>query len=182
MRTPVVFTTAYDEYLLQAFRVNSIDYLLKPVESGKLAAALAKYAGLRAHFAAPPNLAALLQLMARPPEPTYRERYLISIGAQWHSVEVTDIAYFFLEERAAWLTTILGAVLPLEYSLDKLAQQVSPRQFFRVNRQYLVSRAALGAVQAYSAGRLKLTLRPAARHEIFVSSERLADFKEWLGK
>lgn len=141
-------------------------------------ALLAKYTGLRTHFTVAPDLAALLQQVGRTPEPTY----LVSIGAQWHSVEVADIAYFFLEERTAWLTTTHGTVLPFEYSLDKLGQQVNPRQFFRVNRQYLVSRAALATVQAYSAGRLKLTLRPAARHDVFVSGERLADFKEWLGK
>lgn len=182
VRTPVIFTTAYDEYLLQAFRVNSIDYLLKPVEHDQLAAALAKYNGLRTHFSAPPDLAALLQLVARPAEPAYRERYLISVGAQLRSVEVTDVAYFFLEERTAWLTTHQGATWPLDYSLDKLTQQVNPRQFFRVSRQYLVGRAALATVHAYSAGRLKLTLSPAPRHEVFVSGDRVADFKDWLGK
>ena len=179
---PVIFTTAYDEYLLQAFRVNSIDYLLKPVEYDKLAAALEKYKGLRAHFATPLNLAALLHLVARPPEPAYRERFMVSLGAKLRSVEVADIAYFFLEERTAWLTTRQGATLPLDYSLDKLAQQLNPRQFFRVSRQYVVSLAAIDTVHAYAAGRLKLELRPAPRHEVFVSGDRVADFKEWLGK
>ncbi|MGI4737303.1 MAG: LytR/AlgR family response regulator transcription factor [Janthinobacterium lividum] len=182
VRTPVIFTTAYDEYLLRAFQVNSIDYLLKPIEYEKLVAALEKYKGLRAHFAAPPDLAALLQLVARPAEPAYRERFMVSIGPQLRSVEVADIAYFFLEERTAWLTTHQGTTLPLEYSLDKLTQQLNPRQFFRVSRQYLVSRAAIDTVHAYSAGRLKLALRPAPRHEVFVSGDRVANLKEWLGK
>lgn len=180
--TPVIFTTAYDEYLLQAFRVNSIDYLLKPVEYEQLAAALTKYQDLRAHFAVPPDLAALLQLVARPAELAYRERFLVSIGTKLRSVAVADVAYFFLEERAAWLTTHQGLKLPLDYSLDKLAEQLDPRQFFRVSRQYVVGLAAIDTVQAYSAGRLKLELRPAPRHEVFVSGDRVADFKEWLGK
>lgn len=182
VRTPVIFTTAYDEYLLQAFRVHSIDYLLKPIAYEKLAAALEKYRALRAHFAAPPDLTALLQLVARPAEPTYRERYLISVGPKLRSVEVSDIAYFFLDERIAWLTTRQGATLPLEYSLDKIAEQLNPRHFFRVSRQYVVSRSAIEATYTYSTSRLKLELRPATRHEVLVSRERVADFKDWLGK
>lgn len=182
MRTPVIFTTAYDEYLLQAFRVHSIDYLLKPIEDEKLAAALDKYRALRAHFTVPPDLAALLRLVARPAEPTYRERYLVSVGARLRSVEVSDIAYFYLEERIAWLTTCQGTNLPLEYSLDKIAEQLDPRHFFRVSRQYVVSRPAIEAVHTYSTSRLKLALRPASRHEVLVSRERVADFKDWLGK
>ena len=181
--TPVIFTTAYDNYLLQAFRVNSIDYLLKPVEYDQLAAALAKYQGLRTHFAAPlADLAALLRQLARPAEPAYRERFLVSIGPKLRSVAVADIAYFFLEERTAWLTTHQDLKLPLDYSLDKLAQQLDPRQFFRVSRQYVVNLAAIDTVHAYAAGRLKLELRPTPRHEVLVSGDRVADFKEWLGR
>jgi DNA-binding LytR/AlgR family response regulator len=182
VRIPVIFTTAYDQYLLQAFQVHSIDYLLKPIAYHQLAAALNKYRELRAHFASPADLTALLKLVARPAEPTYRERFMVSIGPQLRSIEVAAIAYFFLEERTTWLTTHQGATLPLEYSLDKLTQQLNPRQFFRVSRQYLVHLTAIDTVHTYSAGRLKLTLRPAPRHEVFVSSDRLADFKEWLGK
>ena len=90
--------------------------------------------------------------------------------------------HFLLEERATWLTTRQGTRLPLDYSLDKVAQQLNPRQFFRVSRQYLVSLASIQTVHAYSAGRLKLELSPTPRHEVFVSGERMADFKEWLGK
>lgn len=180
--TPVIFTTAYDEYLLQAFQVNSIDYLLKPIKYDKLAAALDKYQALRTHFAAPPDLAALLRLVGRPAESVYRERFMVSVGPKLHSVETADIAYFYLEERTVWLTTHQGATLPLEYSLDKLTQLLNPRQFFRVSRQYVVNLSAIQSIHTYSASRLKVTLRPAARHEVFVSGERVTNFKEWLGK
>lgn len=181
VHTPVIFTTAYDEYLLQAFRAHSIDYLLKPIAYEKLVAALEKYRALRAHFAAPPDLAALLRLVARPAEATYRKRFLISLGAKLHSVAVAEVAYFFLDERTAWLTTRQGTTLPLDISLDKVAQQLDPRQFFRVSRQYVVSLAAIATVHAYATSRLKLELRPAPRHEVLVSRERVAEFKEWLG-
>lgn len=184
LTTPVIFTTAYNEYLLQAFQVNSLDYLLKPVRYEKLAAALDKYHRLHppALAAAPPNLAALLHQLAHPTELAYRERFMVSIGLQLRSVEVADIAYFFLEERAVWLTTHQNTTLPLDYSLDKLTHLLNPRQFFRVNRQYVVNLAAVLAIHAYSAGRYKLDLRPAPRHAVIVSGERVVAFKEWLGK
>lgn len=183
IQTPCIFTTAYDEYMLQAFKVHSLDYLLKPIRYEELAAALNKYQALRQHYAAPPpDLMALLQQLARPAEPAYRDRFMVSIADQLRSVEVTDIAYFLLEERATWLTTRQGQRLPLDYSLDKVAQQLNPRQFFRVSRQYLVSLAAIQTVHAYSAGRLKVELSPTPHHEVFVSGERMAVFKEWLGK
>ncbi|MGI4737387.1 MAG: LytR/AlgR family response regulator transcription factor [Janthinobacterium lividum] len=178
----VTVTTAYDEYMVQAFKVNSIDYLLKPIRYEELVAALEKYQALRQHFAAPPDLAALLQLVGRPAEPAYRDRFLVNAGAKLRSVEVADIAYFFSEEKITFLTTQQGTPLPLEYSLDKLAQLLNPRQFFRVSRQYLVSLPAIASVHAYSAGRLKLELYPGSRHEVFVSGDRVFDFKEWLGK
>ncbi len=182
IQTPCLFTTAYDEYMLQAFRVHSLDYLLKPIRYEELAAALDKYQALRQHYGPPPDLAALLQQLARPAEPAYRDRFMVSIADQLRSVEVADIAYFLLEERATWLTTRQGTRLPLDYSLEKVAQQLNPRQFFRVSRQYLVSLSAIQTVHAYSAGRLRLELSPTPRHEVFVSGERVADFKEWLGK
>ena len=181
VRTPIIFTTAYDDYLIQAFKVNSIDYLLKPISYEELARALDKYQTLREHFAAPPDLSALMQLVNKPAVPIYRDRFMVSIGPKLRSVEVADVAYFFLEDKATFLTTRQNARLPLEYSLDKLTQLLNPRQFFRVSRQYLVSLAAVEAVHTYSAARLKLELRPASRHEVFVSGDRVADFKEWLG-
>ena len=182
--TPVIFTTAYDEYMVQAFRVNSIDYLLKPIAYEALAAALDKYKALRQHFAPtpPPDLNALLRLLDKPAEPTYRDRFLVSIGPKLRSVEVSDIAYFFLEEKLTFLTNQQGTMLPLDYSLDKLTQLLNPRQFFRVSRQYLVSLSAIRTVHTYSAGKLKLELLPTPRHEVFVSGDRVADFKDWLGR
>lgn len=180
--TPVIFTTAYDEYMVQAFKVNSIDYLLKPIDYEALVAAMTKYQSLRQHFAAPPDLSALLQLIAKPAEPAYRDRFMVSIGPKLRSVEVSEIAYFFLEEKMTFLTNQQGTSLPLEYSLDKLTQLLDPRQFFRVSRQYLVSLSAIRTIHTFSAGKLKLDLVPTPRHEVFVSGDRVADFKDWLGR
>ena len=180
---PVIFTTAYDEYMVQAFKVNSIDYLLKPIRYQELAAALDRYHVLRQHFAAPaPDLTALLQLVNRPVEPAYKDRFMVTVGPKLRSVEVADIAYFFLQEKITFLVNQQGTALSLDYNLDRLSQLLNPRQFFRVSRQYLVSLAAIRTVHTYSTSRLKLELQPTPRHEVLVSGDRVADFKEWLGK
>lgn len=192
---PIIFTTAYDEYMIQAFKVNSIDYLLKPLNYDELSAAIDKFKALRQQFAQvanspvtePPaqpadNIQALLQLINPPKEVTYKDRFMITVGPKIWSIETPDIAYFFLDERITFLVTKEGTNLPVEYSLDKLTQMLDPRRFFRISRQFLVSLPAIRSITAYSAGKLKLELTPKARIEVFVSGDRVADFKEWLGK
>ncbi|GAB4022819.1 LytR/AlgR family response regulator transcription factor [Spirosoma koreense] len=178
---PVIFTTAYDEYMLKAFRVNSIDYLLKPIEYDELVAAMDKFRTIRSQSGTP-DVQALLQLLRKPQPAGFRERFMISIGTKIYSVEVADVAYFFSEEKATFLLPKTGAFLPIEYSLDQLAGMLNPAQFFRVNRQMLVNRSSIQSMHAYSAGKLKLELQPPAREEVFVSMSRLSEFKDWLGR
>ena len=178
---PVIFTTAYEEYMIKAFKVNSIDYLLKPVDYDELVAALTKFKAIRS---TPEllDLNALFQMMQKPPESRFRERFMVSIGTKIHSVEVANTAYFFSEEKATFLVTRDGQSLPLEYSLDQLTSLLDPNQFFRVNRQFLVARLAIQTIHAFSAGKLKLDLMPPARLEVFVSMSRMSEFKDWLGR
>jgi DNA-binding LytR/AlgR family response regulator len=178
---PVIFTTAYDDYMLKAFKVNSVDYLLKPVEYEELVAALEKFKTTR-NQSATPDLTALLQFIQKPQSGGFRERFMVSIGTKIHSVEVGDIAYFHSEEKATFLVTKTGQLLPLEYSLDQLSGSLNPAHFFRVNRQFIVARAAIHTIHAFSAGKLKLDLQPVSRHEVFVSMSRLSEFKDWLGR
>lgn len=179
VRTPIVFTTAYDAYLLDAFRVNSIAYLLKPVDEQELTAALDKYQRLQQHFAAP-DLTALLRQFA--PAPKYKDRFLVTVGPKLRSVAIADVAYFFAEEKITFLVTQQSQLLPVDYTLDKLVEVLDPQEFFRVNRQYVVRMTAIETVHMYSAGKYGLELQPKARHEVFISQVRLADFKQWLGK
>ncbi|GAB3920166.1 LytR/AlgR family response regulator transcription factor [Larkinella terrae] len=178
---PIIFTTAYDEYMQKAFKVNSIDYLLKPVAFEELVAAMEKFKTIR-NQPVLPDLSALLQLIQKPQPAGFRERFMVTIGTKIFSVEVSDIAYFYSEEKATFLLSKSGQMLPLEYSLDQLSAQLNPTHFFRVSRQFIVARTAIQAVHAYSAGRLKLDLQPIARQEVFVSISRLSDFKDWLGR
>ncbi len=185
---PIIFTTAFDEYTLQAFKTNSIDYLLKPIDPDELGAAIDKFKVLRQErpSASPaPDLNALLQLLGQA-TPTgsaaYKERFMVTIGPKIRSIDTTDIAYFFFEDKATWLTTKEGLNVSIEYSLEKLATLLDPKRFFRVNRAYLVSMEAIRTIHTYSGSKLKLDLQPAPRQEVFVSGDRVTPFKEWLGK
>jgi DNA-binding LytR/AlgR family response regulator len=188
LTTPVIFTTAYDEYMIQAFKVNSIDYLLKPINYDELVAAIEKFKSLKKQFGqATPNqtshdLETLLNLISKPKPADYKERFMITVGTKIRSIDTADVAYFYLEEKIVFLVTKDGLNLPVDYSLDKLTQLLNPRQFFRISRQFLISLPAIQTIHTYSAGKLKLDLTPKPRQEVFVSGDRMTEFKEWLGK
>ena len=188
LQTPVIFTTAYDEYMVQAFKVNSIDYLLKPINYNELVAAIEKFKSLKEQFSsAPPpaqnpDLDALLQLLGPARQTVYKDRFMITVGTKIRSIDTADIAYFYLEERIVFLVTQDNLTLPVDYSLDKLTQLLDPRRFFRISRQFLVSLSAIQTIHQFSAGKLKLDLLPRPRTDVFVSGDRMTDFKEWLGK
>ncbi|GAB2568480.1 hypothetical protein GCM10027190_17880 [Spirosoma areae] len=112
----------------------------------------------------------------------YKDRFMVSIGTKSRSLPISEIAYFCYENKATWLTTRDGQHISIEYSLDKLATLLDPRQFFRVNRAFLVSLNAIQLLHTYSASKLKVDLQPTTRQDVLVSGERVADFREWLGK
>lgn len=179
---PIIFTTAYDEYTLQAFKANSIDYLLKPIDADDLRTAINKFKLVRRVNAPPvdPNVFDLLLKKVAPP--TYRDRFLVSIGPKFKSIRVDQIAYFFYESKATYLVVHKGVPVSIDYSLDRIGQLVDPDLFFRVNRSFLVGASAINSVYAYSGSKLKVELDPPPRQEVFVSVDRVASFKEWLGK
>ena len=180
IQVPVVFTTAYDEYMIQAFKVNSIDYLLKPVSEVELARALDKYKALKTQFARP-DLDTLLQLMGKK-EPEYKSRFMITVGTKIRSIEPSDISYFYSEDKLTFMVTREGQSLPIDFSLDKLTSLLNPQDFFRINRQFLVRFTAIQNVHTYIKGKLKLDLQPKSKLEVLVSGDRMTDFKEWLGR
>ena len=180
LNVPVIFTTAYDEYMLKAFKVNSIDYLLKPIDYDDLVRALEKFKSLQVNPGFDMN--ALLQLVQKPKEPTFKDRFMVTIGTKIYSIETEDIAFFYSEEKATFLMTKAGQLLTLEYSLDNLEGQLNPTNFFRLNRQFLVARKAIKSIQMYSPTKIKLDLVPVPRKEVFVSVHKVPDFKDWLGR
>src|SRR5688500_2138296 len=185
LQTPIIFTTAFDEYMIRAFKVNSIDYLLKPINYEELAAALDKFRSLRARneaALAPVDIAALVKQLSHQNGPQFKDRFMVTVGTKIRSVKTETIAYFYLEEKTVLLVTNDGTTLPVDYSLDKLVHVVDPKKFFRVSRQFVVSLNSIQMVHTLSAGKLKLDLVPKPKHEILVSGDRVSAFKEWLGK
>ncbi len=188
---PVIFTTSYDEYALRAFKVNSIDYLLKPIKRHELEASLAKYKKTYSGNEAPVqkvdmatvDIDALVQQLRQHIQPAdYRRRFLVKHLQQWVPIEVNEIAYFYSEEGVSLFRTVNNHKYSLDYPLDELEAMLDPAHFFRANRQYIVHINTVQQVHPYFNNKLKLTLKPNADDEVLVSRERATDFKRWMGK
>ncbi|KAB2867907.1 MAG: response regulator transcription factor [Bacteroidales bacterium] len=179
--SPVIFTTAFDEYAIKAFKLKSIDYLLKPIVHEELASALKKYEQFSGLHQNTIDLQSLYNLLTTN-EKKYRERFSISIGTKIKMVEVTDIAYFFVMDKGVYLRTSQGNTFNIDFTLDKLEEMLNPASFFRINRKYLINIASISNMVAYSRGRVKLELKPKAddEFETIVSIDRSGEFKKWL--
>lgn len=179
VNTPVIFTTAYNQYAIKAFQVNSIAYLLKPIRKTELIESLNKYHNLKSAFCI--DFETLLANI-QGKEPDYKKRFLIQIGDKIKKVEVAESAYFFIQDKGIYLRTLEGKTYPVEYTLDKLESMLNPATFFRINRKYLVNINSISNMIAYSRGRIKLDLKPKAEEEFdtIVSIDRSANFKKWL--
>ena len=183
---PVIFTTAYDHYAVKAFKVNSIDYLLKPFGEEELVAALMRFEGRRqerGESAGTPRamLEALEQMMQEVGKPRYKNRYVVKSGAQLVVIRVEEILYFFHESKIVWLKRSDHKKFAVDYTLEELERQLDPRLFFRINRRYLAAFASIKQVVSYSNQRLRVHLPdPPDAEPIVVSRERVADFRLWL--
>ena len=180
IETPVIFTTAYNEYAVQAFKVNSIDYLLKPITLPDLKEAFEKFK--RRSFSGLVNVGQKYeQLYAELSQSSrYKSRLLIKIGEQLKYVNLEDAAYFRFEDGMSYVITFSGNKFPLDYSLDDLEKILDPGLYFRINRQFIVKLKSIEKIHSYFNGRLKLNLNPASETEVIISRERVADFKNWL--
>ena len=180
---PVIFTTAHAQYALQAFKAICIDYLLKPISLGELTVALNKFQAVRAALIQSITDHSSSELVAKSANsPGYRDRFMVSVGPKLRSIQTDTIGYFFFENKTTFLMPHSGHPLPIDYSLEKLGQLVNPSQFFRINRSFLVSIAAIQSVHTYSGSKLKVELYPTPHQEAFVSVDRVTEFKDWLGR
>lgn len=175
---PIIFTTAYDEYALEAFRVNSIDYLLKPVDRAKLARALNKYRQL-SQSAQWNRLQNLLEQM-RPQDTPYPSNLLIPYKDQLIPLPVSQIAYLHIKHGNLALRTFAGETYFLNGALEEFSEKLPPQDFFRVNRQLLAAKSAITNIHQYFNGRLLLKLQPEFPGKVIVSKERAGVFKEWF--
>lgn len=179
---PIIFTTAYDEYAIKAFKLNSIDYLVKPIQPEELQAALKKYQTIRSSKPArgvQEEMLTLLKSVQRN-EAVYKERFLVDAGEAMLPVFQTEIAYFTSANEITQLVRTDGKRFVLDYTLSDLEACLNPRSFFRANRQYLVQAPAIQRVFPYFNGRLLLALLPKARTDVIVSKSKASRFKRWF--
>jgi two-component system response regulator LytT len=182
---PVIFTTAYDQYAIQAFKVNSIDYLLKPVNRESLSESLGKYHKLNQYAETSKNdfnkldLAKLATALGIR-KPDYMKRLVVRYGEVIKAIEIKDVAYFYSDEKIVFMTLKEGKTYPVDFTIDHLEQRLNPEEFFRINRKFLVNYHAIEKMISYSKSRIKLTLNPPCELEAISSTERSGEFKEWL--
>lgn len=176
---PVVFTTAYEEFAIQAFKVNSIDYLLKPINQDALAFALEKY---KKQALGKGQMQQMLSLFQQSQPQPFRQSFLLPFRDQLIPLNVTDCAYFMVENAQVYVGTFNHKKLLVEQKLELLEAQLDPQQFFRANRQWLISRRSITAIHLYFNGRLLLELHPPVTEKIIISKARCTLFKEWMNR
>jgi DNA-binding LytR/AlgR family response regulator len=209
VRCPVIFTTAYDQYALRAFKVNSVDYLLKPIDEEELRAALGKLrqrlgtqtdapeigtksavSSTKVPAPAPAfdaaTLAALVQQLRQPtPQASYKAQFVVRVGEHLKVVPVEQVAYFFSLEKATLLQSTDGRKYVVDYTMEQLEALLDPQQFFRLNRAYLARQAAIHDIIHYTNSRLQTILKPAppeSEGPVLVSREKVSVFKSWLDR
>lgn len=185
VKSPVIFTTSYDEFALKAFKVNSVDYLLKPIQKEDLASALDKYKKMFGAAAPAPsiNMEMLVKELQQKLQPTsFRKRFLVKNVQKLVSIETDDIAYFYSDGRLNFFKTIDNKKYVVDYTMDEMEEMLDPEKYFRISRSFYVSISSVDQIHDYFGNRLILTLKPAVDKEALVSREKVTEFKKWMGK
>lgn len=180
--SPVIFTTAYDAYALRAFKVNSIDYILKPVDKDDLEAALKKLETLTSRKDNTVELLASIGQAVKMLTTKYKTRFMLKVGEHLKSIAVADIMYFYSLEKATFAKLTDGRRHILDFTLEQLEELLDPQHFFRINRKYIVSAGAIHDMISYTNSRLKLVLKSSDDTDVVVARERVQEFKNWLDR
>ncbi|MEO6669468.1 MAG: LytTR family DNA-binding domain-containing protein [Ferruginibacter sp.] len=177
---PVIFVTAFDQYAIEAFKINSIDYLLKPIKKEELQVAIDKFKKLTATASRDFDINKLLEAYHNRSE-SWKSRFVVKYGDHIKTIKTDDIAYFYTEDKVNFIITHEGRRFTIDFNLDTLETMLDPLVFFRINRQFIISINSIGEMLSYSKSRVLIKLIPVTKHETIVSTERSADFKTWLG-
>jgi len=180
---PVIFTTAYDEYALKAFKVNAVDYLLKPIDRMELMLAVEKFrkAQPTSVESISNDLAMILKSVAEQ-KPAYRQRFLVNWREEFVPVSIADVAYFVTESGISWLVRSDSKRFVVDETMEEIAAQLDPGIFFRLNRQVIARPEAIKQIHKHFNGKLKITLHPNLTEEVFVSRDTAPEFRAWLNR
>lgn len=182
IKSAVIFTTAYDEYALRAFKLNSIDYLLKPIDEEELATAISKFANqFQANSVSNLDFEAIKRMLVNPVSKEYRKRFSVKIGQQIKVIDVVEIECLYSENKGTYIHTLDNRDYLIDSSLEVVEAELDPKDFFRISRKYIIPLQSVKEIQLYSNSRLKISLPTYKADEVIVARERVSDFKEWLG-
>lgn len=187
INVPLIFTTAFDEYAIKAFEHNSVDYLLKPIEIEKLTKAIEKYKTLNKSYQnnekntiSQEQINRLIAMST--PVKEYKSRVLVKIGEQFKFIKTDEIAYFFADNNDVWLVSFTKKEYIIEHSLNQLDELLNPKNFFRINRSYIVNIEAIEKIHKFFNSRLKIELNPQRKENILVSRLKVSEFLNWIEK
>jgi two-component system response regulator LytT len=180
INSAVIFTTAYDEYALKAFKLNSVDYLLKPIDEEELANSVVKFK--ENYFKNSPQIDfnAFRKILETGNKPHYKTRFTIQVGQHLKIIPTNEICCFYSENKASYLTTISGRNYPVDVSLENLEKELTPEKFFRINRKSIVNIDCIEDIISYTNSRLEVKVKAFGEFQLIVSRERVRDFKNWI--
>lgn len=182
VKSAIIFTTAYDEYALKAFKLNSIDYLLKPIDDDELKTAIDKF---ESNQSVPQNMQVNLdqikKLLINPLDKNYKQRFTVKIGQHLKMISIDDIECFYSENKGTYIFTSDNRDYLIDSTLEQINSMLDPTKFFRVNRKFYVNVNAIKDIISYTNSRLKIILNTFSEYEIIVSREKVKDFKNWIG-
>ncbi|MBT8286271.1 MAG: response regulator transcription factor [Flavobacteriaceae bacterium] len=182
IKSSIIFTTAFDEYALQAFKLNSVDYLLKPIDEEELEKAVAQYKSQNAVSSSrmAVDFEDIKKLLVNPIDREYKKRFTVRVGQHLKIIHADDVECFYSENKGTYAATTEGRAYLLDSTLEQLESELTPKIFFRVSRKYVININHIRDIISYTNSRLQIKLNKTSDQEIIVSRERVRDFKLWL--
>lgn len=182
VKSPIIFTTAYDEYALRAFKLNSIDYLLKPIDEEELEAAILKFKNqFQKNAISSLDFETIKRMLVNPVQKEFKTRFSVKIGNQIKVISIDEIECFYSENKGTYLHTIDNRDYLLDVTLEQIQEEIDSKYFYRVSRKFIIPLKAIKEIQLYSNSRLKVILPSYKEEEVIVSREKVQDFKSWIG-
>lgn len=182
IKSAVIFTTAYDEYALRAFKLNSIDYLLKPIDEEELAVAIHKFKNqFQKNMISSLDFEAIKRMLVNPVEKEYKKRFSVKIGQQLKVISIDEVECFYSENKGTYIHTLDNRDYLVDTTLEIIETELNPKEFYRVNRKFIIPLKTIKEIQVYTNSRLKISLSTFKADDIIVARERVSDFKNWIG-